>query len=321
MNSRNPVVSEKIFPIMISSVTIAGSRPAFGAGLVGSAGSLRNFAALNVVKARMKSVNSIRKITKAMKMVAASKLRHEGRRMQIGLPFSKPVQNLMNRLPIDKIPVSPQVTFVGLTSDRGLCGGVNSGVARAVRNRMIDLESQGKETRYIGVGIKGTNALKRIFADRFICSCEDVQKNVWNFAQASAIAERLLASDPQSVYIVHNHFKSAISYETTAVRLVTKSEVKALDKSDWSRAIDQYSFEPSVFEQWDDLHEFYYASAIFGGMLDGITSEQSARMAAMGSASKNAGEMLDKLTLQYNKVRQTKITTELCEIISGATAL
>lgn len=269
----------------------------------------------------MKSVNSIRKITKAMKMVAGSKLRHDERRMNIGIPFARPAQDLIKRLPADKIPVAPQVTFVGLTSDRGLCGGVNSGVARAVRNRIIDLEAQGKETKYIGVGAKGTNALKRLFADRFICSCEDVQKNVWNFAQASAVAERLIATEPQSVFLVHNHYKSAISYETTAVRLVTKAETKSLDKADWSRAIDQYSFEPSVFEMWDDLHEFYYASAIFGCMLDGIASEQSARMAAMGNASKNAGEMLDKLTLQYNKARQTKITTELCEIISGATAL
>jgi F-type H+-transporting ATPase subunit gamma len=269
----------------------------------------------------MKSVNSIRKITKAMKMVAGSKLRHDERRMQIGLPFAKPSLDLMKRLPSDKIPVAPQVTFVGLTSDRGLCGGVNSGIARTLRNRIIDLESQGKEVKYIGVGAKGTNALKRLFADRFICSCEDVQKNVWNFVQASAVAERLIASEPKSVFLVYNHFKSAISYETICDRLVSKTEAKGLDKGDWSRAIDQYSFEPSVFEMWDDLHEFYYASAIFGAMLDGIASEQSARMAAMGNASKNAGEMLDKLTLQYNKVRQTKITTELCEIISGATAL
>jgi F-type H+-transporting ATPase subunit gamma len=291
------------------------------AGLFSDVGSTRSFAALNIVKARMKSVNSIRKITKAMKMVAGSKLRHDERRMQVGLPFSKPSQDLMKRLPTDKIPLAPQVTFVGLTSDRGLCGGVNSGVARAVRNRIIDLEAQGKEVKYIGVGAKGTNALKRLFGDRFVCSCEDVQKNVWNFVQASAVAERLLATDPQSVYLVYNHFKSAISYETTAMRLVSKNEARSLDKSEWSKAIDQYSFEPSVFEMWDDLHEFYYASAIFGAMLDGIASEQSARMAAMGNASKNAGEMLDKLTLQYNKVRQTKITTELCEIISGATAL
>jgi F-type H+-transporting ATPase subunit gamma len=290
-------------------------------GIGGALGSTRQFAAMNVVKARMKSVNSIRKITKAMKMVAGSKLRHDERRMQIGLPFAKPSTDLMKRLPSDKIPLAPQVTFVGLTSDRGLCGGVNSGVARSVRNRIIDLESQGKEVKYIGVGAKGTNALKRLFADRFICSCEDVQKNVWNFVQASAVAERLLASDPQSVFLVYNHYKSAISYETACTRLVTKAEVKSVDKAEWSRAIDQYSFEPSVFELWDDLHEFYYASAIFGAMLDGIASEQSARMAAMGNASKNAGEMLDKLTLQYNKARQTKITTELCEIISGATAL
>jgi len=276
---------------------------------------------LNIVKARMKSVGSIRKITKAMKMVAASKLRHDERRMLNGIPFAKPAINLFARLPIEKVSGITSDTYLGLTSDKGLCGGVNSAVGRGIRAKVIESEAAGRSARYFGVGGKGTSALRRLYGDRFIGTIEDVQKAGWNFATASVIAERVLASDPQTLTMVHNHFKSAIAYDTKRVNLVTKHQIKHLDKTEWSKAIDPYNFEPSVHEIWDDLHEFYLASTIFGSMLDNITAEQSARMSAMESASKNAGEMLSKLTLQYNKARQTKITTELCEIISGATAL
>ena len=276
---------------------------------------------LNIVKARMKSVGSIRKITKAMKMVAASKLRHDEKRMQNGLPFAKPAQNLFARLPIEKVTGITCDTYMGLTSDKGLCGGVNSAVGRAIRSKINESEAAGRSTKYFGVGGKGTSALRRLYGDRFVGTIEDVQKAGWNFAAASVIAERVLATDPQSLTLVHNHFKSAIAYDTRRLKLATKFQVKSLDKAEWSKAIDPYSFEPAVHEVWDDLHEFYLASTIFGGMLDNITAEQSARMSAMDSASKNAAEMLSKLTLQYNKARQAKITTELCEIISGATAL
>ena len=276
---------------------------------------------LNIVKIRMKSVSSIRKITKAMKMVAASKLRHDERRMTNGLPFSRPAMNLFARLPVEKAPVTASETFVGLTSDKGLCGGVNSAVARAVRAKIVETEAQGRQARFFGVGGKGTSALRRLFADRFVGTVEDVQKTGWNFMAASIIAERILATEPQALTLVHNHYKSAIAYDTRKVRVPTLHQVKSLDKGDWSKAMDIYNFEPGVFEQLQDLHEFYLAGTVFGAMLDNISAEQSARMAAMDNASKNAAEMLGKLTLQYNKARQAKITTELCEIISGATAL
>ena len=269
----------------------------------------------------MKSVGSIRKITKAMKMVAASKLRHDERRMLNGIPFAAPASNLFARLPVEKVAGITSDTYLGLTSDKGLCGGVNSAVGRAVRSKIIESETAGRSAKYFGVGGKGTSALRRLYGDRFIGTIEDVQKVGWNFITASAIAERVIASEPQTLTMVYNHFKSAIAYDTRRVKLVTRYQVKNLDKAEWSKAIDPYSFEPSVHEVWDDLHEFYLASSIFGSMLDNITAEQSARMSAMDSASKNAGEMLSKLTLQYNKARQAKITTELCEIISGATAL
>merc|ERR1711908_254524 len=121
--------------------------------------------------------------------------------------------------------------------------------------------------------------------------------------------------------IASNKFKSLVSYDTVSSHIVTVSEAQSMDKAEWSKAMDVYSFEPSIYEVWQDLHEFYYACSIFGAYLEAATSEQSARMGAMENASKNANEMYAKLELIYNRARQAKITTELCEIISGASAV
>merc|ERR1711920_189896 len=121
--------------------------------------------------------------------------------------------------------------------------------------------------------------------------------------------------------IVSNKFRSMVAYDTTASSMVTLHEAQTMDRAEWSKAMDVYSFEPALYEVWQDLHEFYYACAIFGANLEAATSEQSARMGAMENASKNASEMYEKLELIYNRARQAKITTELCEIISGASAV
>merc|ERR1719401_750053 len=118
-----------------------------------------------------------------------------------------------------------------------------------------------------------------------------------------------------------NKFKSLVSYDTVAARTVTLQEAQTMDRAEWSKALDVYSFEPSIYEVWEDLQDFYYGSVIYGAYLENATSEQSARMTAMDNASKNASEMLDKLSLVYNRARQAKITTELCEINSGASAV
>merc|ERR1712228_189728 len=112
-----------------------------------------------------------------------------------------------------------------------------------------------------------------------------------------------------------------VSYDTELNHLITVAEAQTMDKAEWSKAMDVYSFEPSIYEVWNDLHEFYYSCVIYGAYLEAATTEQASRMGAMENASKNAGEMLDKLSLIYNRARQAKITTELCEIISGASAL
>jgi len=278
----------------------------------------RNAANLKAVKERMRSVAAIQKITKAMKMVAAAKMRGDQRRMEVGLPFVKPVCDLFERLPqTDK---AGPLCLVAITSDKGLCGGVNNAVNKATRLQLLEEEAKGNAVKVQFLGNKGVAGLKRLFGDRFGATFDQITKLPWNFLTASIIADRIDATNPQRLNVVHNQFQSMIAYNTVSKHVCTKIEAKAIDRLEWSKAMDVYSFEPSPTEVWDDLHEFYYGALIFGAQLEAAVTEQSQRMAAMENASKNAGEMLDKLTLQYNRARQAKITTELCEIISGAAA-
>merc|ERR1719444_317015 len=143
----------------------------------------------------------------------------------------------------------------------------------------------------------------------------------WTFGMASIVAESVAASDPSKLRVCSNKFISLVSYDTVASQCVTLNEAMTMDRAEFSKAMDVYSFEPSIYEVWDDLHEFYYSAVVHGGYLEGAVCEQSSRMNAMESATKNATEMLEKVGLQYNRARQSKITTELCEIISGASAV
>jgi F-type H+-transporting ATPase subunit gamma len=285
----------------------------------GNAAQTRNAASLKTVKERMRTVANIQKITKAMKMVAAAKMRGDQRRMELGMPFVAPVMNLFQRLPQGE--QSGSVTLLAVTSDKGLCGGVNSAVNKATRLAIFDEEAKGNQVKVTGVGGKMEAGLKRLFSDRFTLTFGEIAKLPWNFGTASIIADRISATNPHRFKIIHNEFKNMAAYETASVHALTKEGAKSMDRQEWSKAMDVYTFEPSIYEVWDDLHEFYYGAAIFGAQLQSAVTEQSQRMAAMENASKNAGEMLDKLTLIYNRARQAKITTELCEIISGASAL
>jgi len=278
----------------------------------------RNAGSLKIVKERMRSVAAIQKITKAMKMVAAAKMRGDQRRMEVGMPFCRPVMGLFARLPQEE--KAGPLTVLAISSDKGLCGGVNNAVVKAAKLLITTEEAKGNAVKFHSMGNKAVAGLKRIYGDRFTTTWEGAAKLPWSFLSASIIADRMAAANPQRLTVIHNEFRSMIAYETVSVHATTKDEAKSINRLEWSKAMDVYSFEPSPTEVWDDLHEFYYASLIFGAQLQGAVTEQSQRMAAMGNASKNAGEMLDKLTLQYNRARQAKITTELCEIISGAAA-
>lgn len=279
----------------------------------------RNASSLKALKARMRSVENMKKITKAMKMVSAAKLKHDEKRMHIAIPFVKPVQDLFQRLPRED--KNATTTFFGMSSDKGLCGGVNNAVAKIARFGITEEEAKGNTCRFMGVGAKGTAALKRTMGDRFTYTFEECGKVPWTFAAASIIADKIMATKPQKLKMCTNKFLSLVAYETQARHTITMHEAQTMDRAEWSKAMDVYSFEPSIYEVWEDLHEYYYACVVHGCYLEGAVSEQSSRMNAMGSASKNASEMLDKISLIYNRARQAKITTELCEIISGASAV
>merc|ERR1712232_204097 len=141
------------------------------------------------------------------------------------------------------------------------------------------------------------------------------------FATASIMAEHIVKSDPARLKVVSNEFKNMVSYNTRVAHTITMQEAKTMDRAEWSKAMDVYSFEPALYEVWPDLHEWYYGCTLYGANLQSATCETAQRMSAMENASKNAGEMYDKVELQFNRARQAKITTELCEIISGASAV
>lgn len=281
-------------------------------------------ASLKAVQQRMKSVKGIQKITGAMKMVSAAKFKHDEKRMNAGLPFAGASQNWFNQLP-DGIEGSGQRCIIApLASDKGLCGAIQSSIAKETKLQLQEQEKAGNSVELLCVGNKSSGAMKRLFGDRIVGSFEETQKVPFNFGMASQIAERFVNQDADKGFSVSNHFRSMIAYDTTSNKLYTKKEVMAgleKDRAAWGGFIDKYNFEPGMYEVFDDLVEFYTASAIFGNYLGGVAAEQSARMAAMENASKNCGEIYDKLTLQYNRARQAKITTELCEIISGASAV
>jgi len=292
-------------------------------GITGTNGGVevqtRQAASLKALKIRMRSIENMKKITKAMKMVAAAKMKHDERRMQVSLPFIKPVLDLFERLPHEE--KSGALTHLVVTSDKGLCGGVNSAVSKQARLGTIEEEAKGNTSKLIVLGNKGISNLKHLYGDRLTYTFEECAKVPWTFTAASIVAEQIIATNPGRMKVCTNKFRSLVAYETHKVNAVTQHEAQTMDRAEWSKAMDVYSFEPALYEIWEDLHEFYYASIIHGAVLECAICEQSSRMTAMENASKNAGEMLDKVSLIYNRARQAKITTELCEIISGASAV
>ena len=309
-------------------------RPAVTVGAVSSLGGVR-YASLKAVRNRMRSVASIGKITKAMKMVAAAKLRGVQARQDISRPFANSVRQFFALLDEQEKPEQKDKAAAGaageeakrrlivaVTSDRGLCGGVNSNVVRAIRQTLphdgSDRTADGYRNAIMLVGDKGRDALQRTSANLFVVSFRDVFKTPVSFAQVTLIAEEIMAGAYDEVMLVYNRFKSAISQITTRQTLMGLS-----DLMEHASVFDSYEFDSDMdsSQVMVDLFEYELATQLYGALLENSTSEQAARMSAMDSASSNAAEMLSKLTLQYNRERQAVITTELVEIVAGASAV
>jgi F-type H+-transporting ATPase subunit gamma len=290
---------------------------------------------LKDLRLRINSVKSTRKITSAMKMVAASKLRRAQTAAEQGRPYAARMERMLGALaagmagqsgaPALMVGTGRDQThlLIAITGDRGLCGGFNSSIARATRQTAQSLVAEGKTVKILTVGRKGRDQLKRDFASLIVDGWEGIGKKGVTFAETDQIADKVLAMFEEGAFdvctVIYNRFQSVISQVVTRQTLIPLSVPAAEEKKDAYGAI--YEFEPSEEAILADLLPRNLSVQLFRALLESNASEQGARMTAMDNATRNAGDMLNKLTVKYNRSRQAQITKELIEIISGAEAL
>ncbi len=287
---------------------------------------------LKDLKIRIASVKSTRKITKAMQMVAAAKLRRAQESAENARPYAERMSAVLGNLAsgVADSPSAPRLLagtgkaethlLIVATSERGLCGGFNSSIVRLARARVARLQGQGKTVRILTIGKKGREQLRRDLGDLLIGHVDLSSVKRLGYPNAAAIAHDILHRfnvgefDVATIYF--NRFQSVISQVPTERQLIP-----AVFEARDGGASSQYEYEPDEEAILADLLPRGVATQIFTALLENAASEQGARMSAMDNATRNAGEMIDKLTIVYNRSRQQAITSELIEIISGAEAL
>ena len=295
-------------------------------------------ASLKDLRTRINSVKSTRKITSAMKMVAASKLRRAQDAAEASRPYAERMNGILGRLAdavagasgaprlLDGTGKDDVHLIVVFTADRGLCGGFNSSIVRATRQKTLALQSAGKTVRLLFVGRKGHEALKREFADLITDHYQGLAtKKGIEFTSAQKVGDKILEMFARGEFDVctlyYNKFVSAISQIPTYAQLVPFPVPEAGAEKAGNTPRGVYEYEPSEEGILADLLPRNVAVQIFVAMLESAASEQGARMSAMDNATRNAGDMIDGLSLVYNRTRQAQITKELIEIISGAEAV
>jgi F-type H+-transporting ATPase subunit gamma len=292
-------------------------------------------ASLKDLRNRIRSVRSTQKITSAMKMVAASRLRRAQEQAEAARPYSSRMERMLASLATNLRGMANAPPLLAGTgkdavhllvvacSDRGLAGGFNATILREARRTIRDLAAQGKTVKILTIGRKGRDALRRDHARLIIESLTDVGRPRLTFEVAQGIAERLIqrfaAGEFDQATIVYNRFRSAISQIVTKQPLIPFAPPSVEPAPATAGAI--YEFEPDEEDILRDLLPRALAVQLFTALLENAASEQGARMTAMDNATRNAGEMIDKLNMTYNRTRQASITKELIEIISGAEAL
>lgn len=285
---------------------------------------------------RIVSVKSTRKITAAMKMVAASKLRRAQQQAEASQPYAARMASMLGRLVANtQIHAGSPVLLAGtgksdvhllvvLTSDRGLCGGFNAQIVRLARLKIRELTEAGKTVKIICVGRKGRDVLKRDHADKIVHFFEGIGKKRLSFPEALEVSQYILSMIDAKGFdvctLLYNQFKSVICQDATAQQIVPFAAAKAATEAvQGPKAV--YEFEPGEDEILEDLLPRNLSVQIFRALLDSAAGEQAARMTAMDNSTRNAGDMINKLTVNYNRARQAYITKELIEIISGAEAV
>jgi F-type H+-transporting ATPase subunit gamma len=294
-------------------------------------------ASLKDLRVRIKSVRNTRKITSAMKMVAASKLKRAQDQAEAARPYADRMERMLGSLAagVAGIPGGPKLLagtgedkvqlVVVMTSDRGLCGAFNSSVVRGARVFIRSLVEQGKTVKIFTVGRKGRDQLKGEFGRLIVKSVDSVGKKL-TFANGVAVAEeirRMLDAEEFDVCtLIYNRFKSAISQVLTTQQLVPLAlPAAAAGAAVGAGAQATYEFEPDETAILDDILPLNLAVQTYRALLESFAGEQGARMAAMDNATRNAGDMINRLTLNYNRTRQAVITKEMIEIVSGAEAI
>jgi F-type H+-transporting ATPase subunit gamma len=299
---------------------------------------------LKDLRVRIASVKSTQKITSAMKMVAAAKLRRAQEQAEAARPYAERMERMLASLAAASAGKegAPELLagkgrdqvhlLVVATADRGLCGGFNTNIVREVRRRITALKGDGKTVKLLCVGRKGRDQLRRDFGGAIIDTIEDVTRPNLRFDAAEAIAKRVAqmfeAGEFDVCTIYYARFQSAISQIVTAQQLIPFAPTKENTGGDGAEAADTggdslavYEYEPTEEDILAALLPRNLAVQVFRALLENNASEHGARMTAMDNATRNAGDMIDNLTLTYNRTRQAVITSELIEIISGAEAV
>ena len=296
---------------------------------------------LKELRVRIASVKSTQRITSAMKMVAAAKLRRAQEQAIAARPYAERMERMLGSVAasVSDLSSAPPLLagtgrddvhlLVVMTTDRGLCGGFNTNIGRWTRQKVRALVTDGKQVKLLIVGRKGLGMLRSEFGDRIIDTIEDTAKPAPKFDTAAAIAARVAAMYDKGEFdvctIVYNKFESALSQIVTPQQLIPFAPVAAKDdKAAETTDVGTntaYEYEPEENAILAELLPRNMSIQVFRAMLESFASEQGARMAAMDNATRNAGDLIDQLTINYNRTRQAFITKELIEIISGAEAL
>ena len=290
-------------------------------------------ASLDDLKKRISSVKSTQKITKAMKMVAASKLRRAQESAEKGRPYSDKMNNIILNLSnsISDKENSPKLLSgsgedkvhlcIVMTSDRGLCGGFNTNIIKKAKVYFQKILDEGKNLKIITVGSKGYDQLKRTYKDNIIEKISFKESKHANYFDADKVGKIIIDRFEKKEFdvctIFYNQFKNVITQIPQEQQIIPLKNSESKENS----SDDNYEFEPEEDEILSNLLPKNISTQIFKAMLENSASEQGSRMSAMDNATRNAGEMVDKLTIQYNRSRQAAITKELIEIISGAESL
>lgn len=251
---------------------------------------VRGMATLKTISLRLKSVKNIQKITQSMKMVSAAKYARAERDLKAARPIGVGSQTFYEKAEVQEVGDKPEKLIVALTSDRGLCGAVHTSVARQIRNELCE---SPENTKVICVGDKSRAILQRLYGKNIAVVANEVGRKPPTFLDAAKIAQQVAKQNFSSGKIVYNQFKSVVSYNTSELPLFSQTAIAAAPKLSVYDSLDAEVIQSYV--------EFSMASLIFYAMKEGACSEQSSRMTAMDNASKNAAEMIDKLTLTFNR--------------------